>query len=315
MDQIPTYSDIKSAHKRISSFIHQTPVLRNRGIDKITASSVFFKCENFQKVGAFKMRGASNAVALLPDDQKYRGIATHSSGNHAQAVALTARLHSVEAHIVMPENAPTIKRNAVEEYGAHIYTSGNLISDREKKMEEILAQTGAAFIHPYNDYAIIAGQATAALELIWAYPDLDIVMAPVGGGGLLSGTSLAVKNHNPAITVLGAEPKLVDDAARSVKAGKIEGNTRIDTIADGLRTMLGSKTFEVIQQFTDQILTVEEESIIQAMRMIWQRMKIIVEPSGAVPLAAILEYPQKFKSKKVGLIISGGNVDLTQLPF
>ncbi|MCL4116070.1 UNVERIFIED_CONTAM: hypothetical protein GTU68_063088 [Idotea baltica] len=290
-------------------------VLRNAAINRLTGSDIFLKCENFQKVGAFKMRGASAAVDALSDEQKYKGIATHSSGNHAQAVALSARLHGIEAHIVMPENAPAIKRMAVEDYGAIIYTSGNSISDREAKMQEVLDKTGATFIHPYNDFNVIAGQGTAALELLKKIPELDIVMAPVGGGGLLSGTALYCNYHNPTISVYGAEPKLVDDAARSLKSGRIENNDRIDTIADGLRTKLGEKTFEIIYRFTDQILTVEEENIIAAMRLVWERMKIIIEPSGAVPLGAVLEYPHLFTGKKVGIIISGGNVDLQELPF
>ena len=315
MDRIPSEEDIAKTHKLIQPYIHRTPVLANQSINTITSSNLYFKCENFQKVGAFKMRGASSAVALMEDDMKYRGIATHSSGNHAQAVALTAKLHGIDAHIVMPENAPSIKRNAVAEYGATIYTSGNLIQDRETKMREVLEKTHATFIHPYNDYRIISGQATAAKELLADCSDLDIIMAPVGGGGLLSGTALSAKYHNPSLKVYGAEPLLVDDAYRSLKSGKIEMNHRIDTIADGLRTMLGEKTFEVIQKYADDILTVEEETIIWAMRLIWERMKIIVEPSGAVPLAAVLEHPELFSGKRVGLIISGGNVDLQELPF
>ncbi|MCB0665069.1 MAG: threonine/serine dehydratase [Saprospiraceae bacterium] len=315
MDRIPSEEDIAKTHKLIQPYIHRTPVLANQSINTITSSNLYFKCENFQKVGAFKMRGASSAVALMEDDMKYRGIATHSSGNHAQAVALTAKLHGIDAHIVMPENAPSIKRNAVAEYGATIYTSGNLIQDRETKMREVLEKTHATFIHPYNDYRIISGQATAAKELLADCSDLDIIMAPVGGGGLLSGTALSSKYHNPSLKVYGAEPLLVDDAYRSLKSGKIEMNHRIDTIADGLRTMLGEKTFEVIQKYADDILTVEEETIIWAMRLIWERMKIIVEPSGAVPLAAVLEHPELFSGKRVGLIISGGNVDLQELPF
>lgn len=315
MDHIPTRDDILKAHKLIKPYIHRTIVLANQSINGFTGASIYFKCENFQKVGAFKMRGASSAVAALDDHLKYKGIATHSSGNHAQAVALTAKLHGIEAHIVMPENAPYIKRNAVEEYGATVYTSGNLITDREEKMQEVLNSSGATFIHPYNDYNIIAGQATTAKELLEDLPDLEIVMAPVGGGGLISGTALSTKYHDPDIKIYGAEPKLVDDAYRSFKSGKIESNSRIDTIADGLRTMLGEKTFGIIRQYVDDILTVEEEYIIKAMRLIWERMKIVVEPSGAVPLAAVLEHPEIFKGKKVGLIISGGNVDLQELPF
>lgn len=315
MKHIPTRDDIARTHQLIQPFIHRTIVLTNQSINRLLEAEIYFKCENFQKVGAFKMRGASSAVVALDQESKYRGIATHSSGNHAQAVALTAKLHGIEAHIVMPENAPSIKRNAVEEYGATVYTSGNLITDREDKMNEVLSKTGATFLHPYNNYDIIAGQATAAKELLEDIPELDIVMAPVGGGGLLSGSALSTKYHDPGIKVFGAEPKLVDDAYRSFKSGVLESNSRIDTIADGLRTMLGDKTLGVIRQYVDEIYTVEEENIISAMRLIWERMKIIAEPSGAVPLAAVLEHPQIFKSKKIGLIISGGNVDLQELPF
>ncbi|NND31491.1 MAG: threonine/serine dehydratase [Saprospiraceae bacterium] len=315
MDHIPTRQDIIEAHKSIINYIHRTPVYTNASINRVTEATIYFKCENFQKVGAFKMRGASCAVAALDEDTRYKGIATHSSGNHAQAVALTAKLYGIESHIVMPENAPAIKRQAVEEYGAKIYTSGNRIEDREKKMTEVLQASGASFIHPYNNYDIIAGQATASKELLEDLPDLDTVIAPVGGGGLLSGTALTCRYHDEQIKVYGAEPALVDDAARSLASGKIEGNFRIDTIADGLRTNLGDKTFAIISKYVDEILTVEEESIIAAMRMIWERMKIVVEPSGAVPLAAILSHPTIFTGKKVGAIISGGNVDLQNLPF
>ncbi|MDH3648993.1 MAG: pyridoxal-phosphate dependent enzyme [Saprospiraceae bacterium] len=315
LSRIPTRQDVDTVHEGIRAMIHRTPVIRSQGINDLTGADIYFKCENFQKVGAFKMRGASSAVSALSPEQRAKGIATHSSGNHAQAAALSARLFGTSAHIVMPENAPAIKRTAVESYGAKIYTSGSRVEDREKMIRSVLDETGATFIHPYNNYNIIAGQATAAKELLEDCESLQIIMAPVGGGGLLSGTSLSSKYHDPQCVVLGAEPKLVDDAYRSFHSGKIEQNERIDTIADGLRTTLGDKTLEIIRKYVDDILTVSEESIIGAMRLMWERMKIVVEPSGAVPLAAVLEQPEIFRSKKVGIIVSGGNVDLSQLPF
>ena len=261
------------------------------------------------------MRGASSAVVALTEEEKRKGIATHSSGNHAQAVALSAKVHGIPAHIVMPENAPSIKRNAVKEYKANIYTSGNRIEDREEKMAKVLEETGATFIHPYNNYNIIGGQATAGKELIEDIPDLDIIMAPIGGGGLMSGTALSARYLLPSAKVYGVEPALVDDAYRSFHSGQIEKNDRIDTIADGLRTNLGDKTLAIIRKYVDEIFLVSEASIVQAMQLIWERVKIVVEPSGAVPLAIVLEEPKLFQSKKVGMILSGGNVDVRHLPF
>ncbi len=316
LSKIPTRAEIKEAHLNIAPYIHRTDVLQCQALNTLTGCKIYLKCENFQKVGAFKMRGASCAALSLTSEEKALGIATHSSGNHAQAVALTAKLMGIPAHIVMPDNAPTIKREAVQDYGAIIYTSGPKIDDREQMMQKVLKTTGAAFIHPYNDYNIIAGQSTAAKELIEDTDVvLDVIIAPVGGGGLLSGTALSAKYHNPNILVIGAEPKNVDDAYRSLQSGVIEKNDSIDTIADGLRTNLGPKTFDTIRTFADRILTVSESNIIEAMKLIWERVKIVVEPSGAVPLAALLEYPSLFAKKNVGLILSGGNVDLRNLPF
>ncbi len=315
LEQAPTLSDIHAAYEVIKPFIHHTPVISNESIDKLLNGQIFFKCENFQKVGAFKMRGASCAVASLTNAERFKGIATHSSGNHAQAVARSAMLYGIEGHIVMPENAPGIKRDAVAGYGAKIYTSGPRISDREEMMKEVLSRTGASFIHPYDNYNIIAGQATAVKELLEHQEGLDLIMAPIGGGGLMSGTALFTKYFNDEIEVIGVEPKIVDDAFRSFYSGRIEENTRIDTIADGLRTQLSTRTFDIIRKKVDAILTVEEASIIRAMRLIWERMKIVVEPSGAVPLAALLEDPAKFADRRIGIIISGGNVDLKNLPF
>lgn len=315
LTDVPSWEDIGMAHVAIEGMIHKTPVITCANIDSLTGARIYFKCENFQKVGAFKMRGAACTALSLSKDAIDKGLATHSSGNHAQAVARAAQLLGTAAHIVMPENAPSIKVNAVKGYGAHVYLSGNLIQDRETKMQEVLQKTSATFIHPYNNYNIIAGQATAAKELLAQYADLDIVMAPVGGGGLLSGTALTTKYLNSGIQVIGTEPSEVDDAFRAFHSGRLETNQTINTIADGLRTMLGSYTLKIIRQFVDEIVTVSEASIIKAMHLIWERAKIVVEPSGAVPLAAVLENPNKFSNKKIGIIISGGNIDLTKLPF
>lgn len=312
---VPTQSDIDLAHTAIKDIIHHTIVISNQSINDRFGTKIYFKCENFQKVGAFKMRGAACAVAALSDVERAQGIATHSSGNHAQAVALSAKLAGISAHIVMPDNAPSIKREAVKGYGAHIYTSGPKIEDREQMMRTVLQDTGATFIHPYNNFNIIAGQATAAKELLQEVSDLDILMAPIGGGGLMSGTALIGKYFNPKLKIFGVEPEVVDDAFRSFHSGRIESNKVINTIADGLRTNLGEKTLQIIRAHVDAILTVEEVSIVSAMKFIWERMKIIVEPSGAVPLAAVMENPEIFRDRKVGIIISGGNVDLTALPF
>ena len=312
---IPTAQDLQMAHQAIAKYVHNTPTLRSGSIDELLHAEIYFKCENFQKVGAFKMRGASCAVASLSDQEKIKGIATHSSGNHAQAVALAARLNNIKAHIVMPANAPEIKRKAVAGYGAEIYESGNTIAARQACMDEVLAQTGATFIHPFDNYNIIAGQGTAALELLAEVPDLDILLAPVGGGGLMSGTALACHYHDHATLAVGSEPQAVDDAFRSFHSGQIETNATIDTIADGLRTNLGPKTLEIIRQHVAKIILVEEQTIVEAMRLIWERMKLVIEPSGAVPLAAIMTQPDFFRDKKVGIIISGGNVDLEKLPF
>ena len=315
MIKIPTLKDILAAHKRIKPYIHQTPVLSSESINKITGASLFFKCENLQKVGAFKFRGATNAVLQLTDEQKAKGVATHSSGNHAAALALAAKNAGVKAYVVMPENAPEIKKKAVKGYGAEITFSAATQEARESTLEKVIEKTGATFIHPYNNFNIVCGQGTSALELLNNYNDLDIMMAPVGGGGLMSGTAITSKGINPNIKIFAAEPKMADDAYRSFKSGKLLPSVNPQTIADGLRTSLSDLTFKIISEKVDDILTVNENSIVQAMRMIWERMKIIIEPSSAVPLAAVLEYPEYFKGKKTGIIISGGNVDLGNLPF
>lgn len=315
MISVPNYKDVLSAHERIKRQINNTPVLSSISLNKITGTSLFFKCENFQKVGAFKFRGASNAVLLLNNEQKLKGVATHSSGNHAAALALAAKISGVKAYVVMPENAPEIKKKAVKSYGAEISFCKPTLEARESTLQKLIKQNGAVFIHPYDNAQIISGQATAALELLQDYNDLDIVMAPVGGGGLISGTAIATKEFNSKIKVFAAEPKMADDAYRSFKSGMLLPSTNPNTIADGLRTSLSNLTFKIISDKVDDILTVSEKSIITAMRLIWERMKIIIEPSSAVPLAAVLENPLLFKDKKTGIILSGGNVDLENLPF
>lgn len=311
----PTIQQIRDTHHAIQPFIHRTPVLSSRSINAITGAEIYFKCENFQRIGAFKMRGGASAALRLTELEKSRGMATHSSGNHAQAVAHSAQVLGIPAHIVMPSNAPQIKRAATEAYGATITLCQPTLQARESTLEKVVAQTGATFIHPYNDYNVIAGQATAALELIEDSPALDIIMAPVGGGGLMSGTALTTQAISPQTTIIGAEPAAVDDAYRSFHSGHLEHNDTTDTIADGLRTSLGEKTLQIIRNHVSEILLVEEHEIIAAMRLTWERMKIIIEASCAVPLAAVIKNPDQFAGKKVGIIITGGNVDLSKLPF
>lgn len=315
MNKIPELNDIIEAHERIKPLIHKTPILTSISINKITGASVYFKCENLQKVGAFKFRGASNALALLHENAKRKGVATHSSGNHAAALALAAKNIGVKAYIVMPETAPEIKKKAVKSYGGEITFCAPTLEARESTLREVIKRTGASFIHPYNNTDIICGQGTAALELLAEYPDLDIVMAPVGGGGLISGTAIATKGINPEIEVIGAEPSNANDAYLSFKSGRLIPAKPPNTIADGLLTSLCDLTFKIISEKVDHLLTVSEKGIVEAMRMIWERMKIIVEPSSAVPLAAILEHKETFMGKNVGIILSGGNVDLEELPF
>lgn len=289
--------------------------MTNEYINKLVGGSIYFKCENFQKIGAFKMRGAASAALRLLEENKHKGMATHSSGNHAQAIARAAQVLGIPAYIVMPENAPRIKVEGTKAYGAQIiFCEPNQLA-RENTLAEVVERTGAQFIHPYDNYDVIAGQASAALEILEDIPSLDIIITPVGGGGLLSGTALASHYISADIIVLGAEPKRVDDAFRSLKSGHIEQNIRTDTIADGLRTTLGERTLEIIKRHVTDILTTEEEEIIHAMRLIWERMKIIIEPSCSVPLAAILANKDTFKGKKTGVILTGGNVDLGNLPF
>lgn len=313
--QIPTYKEIEEANKRIAKFIHETPIFYSEGINHITNANLFFKCENLQKVGAFKFRGATNAVQLLSDDEAQQGVLTHSSGNHAQALALAAKLRGIKAHIVMPINSSRVKINAVENYGGEIYFCEPNLKARETKAKEIQESTGAVFIHPYDNPNIIAGQGTAAKEMFQILGTLDAILAPIGGGGLMSGTAIATKFLSKYTKIYGVEPANADDARRSLEKGEIIEMINPNTIADGLRTSLSQLTFSILKDKVDNIFAVSEESIIKSMKLIWERMKIVVEPSGAVGLAAVLENPTLFKGKTIGIILSGGNVDLENLPF
>lgn len=316
LNSVPTAEDIRASHRLIQSLTHRTPVMTSEAINQMTGANLYFKCENFQKIGAFKMRGAANTASRLSAEQLAKGLATHSSGNHAQAVARSAQVKGVPAYIVMPENAPAVKVAATRGYGAEVIFCESTPEAREAKLEEVVAETGAYFIHPFDDYNVIAGQATTALELLQDGPNhFDILMAPVGGGGLLSGTALTAKYFSPESIVIAAEPYEVDDAYRSFHSGEIQRNETTNTIADGLRTPLSEKTFGIIREHVSDILRVEEKAIVHAMRQVWERMKIIIEPSCAVPLAAVLSYPEQFKGKTIGIILTGGNVDVGKLPF
>lgn len=316
MNTIPTLRDIQAARERIAPYIHRTPVMTSRHVDDLAGASVFCKCENLQQVGAFKIRGATNAVLSLHDEAVAGGVATHSSGNHGAAVSRAAGIRGVPAHIVMPETASRVKIDAVESYGGHIVYCSSDPANREEVLERVLAETGACLVHPFDDYAVIAGQGTAALELVEDLADLDLVLAPVGGGGLLSGTALAVHYLSPQTKVIGVEPKAVDDTWRSFRAGRVEPVARGATsVADGLLTTVGDRTFEIIRTNVEDIVTVSEAEIIEAMRFTWTRMKIIVEPSAAVPLAALFTGRIAAAGRRVGLVLSGGNVDLDALPW
>lgn len=315
MISTPAFQDILKAQTRIKEFIHKTPVLTSSGINSITGSEIFFKCENFQKAGAFKFRGATNALLNLNDDEASRGVATHSSGNHAAALALAASNRCIKCYVVMPSTAPGVKVEAVKNYGAEITFCEANLESRESALKKVIEKTGAVFIHPFNNTYVICGQGTATIEFLNQEKELDIIMAPVGGGGLLSGTSIAAKAMRPGIKVFGAEPKNADDAYRSMKSGFRQPPLKPNTIADGLLTALSELTFRIITEKVDDIYTVTENSIIEAMKLIWQRMKIIAEPSSAVPLAVVMENKEVFKGKKTGIILSGGNVDFSKLPF
>ncbi len=315
MDTTPSFQDIKDAHNRIKPFIHQTPVLTSNSLNALVGAELFLKCENLQKIGAFKIRGATNAALCLSDEEKKYGIATHSSGNHAQAIALAAQNLGIKAYVVMPDNSPIVKVNAVRGYGAEIIFCTPDISTRETTLDKVIQDTGAAFIHPFNDYRIIAGQATASKELLEDVKNLDAVITPIGGGGLMSGTCLTTHYLSPSVAVYGSEPKAVDDAYRSWKLGTLQKNETTKSIADGLLTNLGDKTFAIIKDHVKDIFTVSEEEIVAAMHFVWERMKIVIEPSSAVAIAAVKQQKQVFQNMKVGIIITGGNVDLANLPF
>ncbi len=313
---------IKQAYCNIKEYIHRTPVMTSNNIDSIVGAKLFFKCENFQKAGAFKSRGAVNAVFSLKEDQLDKGVATHSSGNHAAALSRAAQLRKLKAYIVMPENSSQVKIDAVKNYNGIITFCKPTLEERENTLKKVIDKTGAIEIHPYNDNRIIAGQATAAMELYEEVSDLDIIMAPVGGGGLLSGTALATQYFSPNTRVIAAEPEGANDAFLSFYGNKFVPSIDPDTIADGLLTSLGPLTYEIIKKHVDQIITVYEEPIIKAMKLVWERMKIIIEPSSAVPLAALIQkrVPAAnkefhFKGKRIGIIISGGNLDPDDLPW
>jgi threonine dehydratase len=316
---------IRAAHERIRPHIHRTPVLTSARLDAASGSTLFFKCENFQKVGAFKARGATNAVFMLDETTAKRGVATHSSGNHGAAVSRAAKLRGIPAHIIMPSNSAKVKVRAIEGYGGRIVFCEPTQTAREQTCAEVLAKTGATLIHAFENENVMAGAGTATIELLEDVADVDLVLCPVGGGGLLCGTAVAAKTLQPKIRVIAVEPANADDAAQSFRAGKLVRVDKPNTIADGLRTNVGAPNFPIIQRYVDDIVTVSEESIVAAMRTIWETMKIIVEPSGAVPYAAILEgqasqgYGSASKidigGRRVGLIITGGNVDLDALPW
>ena len=310
-----TINEIRLAAKRIRPYAKRTPVLTCASLDKQVGTHVFLKCENLQKTGAFKFRGACNAVFSLDKRALERGVVTHSSGNHAQALSLAARLRGIEAYIVMPSSAPQVKKAAVEDYGGKITFCEPTLAARESTQAQVIAKTGATMVHPYNDYQVIAGQGTAALELLEDVPDLEVILVPVGGGGLLSGTAIAASEISPGIRVIGAEPERADDAFRSIAAGRIIPSVNPQTIADGLLTSLGDLTFPIIKERVDQIVTVSEEGIVAAMRFVWERAKIIVEPSAAVALGIMWEHKIKLAGLRVGVILSGGNVDLDRLPW
>jgi threonine dehydratase len=313
--RIPELADIQAAHSRIKSYVHHTPVMKSQQLNELFNCELFFKCENFQKVGAFKFRGATNAVLSMSSEDKLRGVVTHSSGNHAAALALAARMNGIKATIVMPENAPVVKKNAVAGYGAEITFCKSTLQAREDATRLIMKKTGATLIHPYDNFNVICGQGTAALELLQEKEDLEIVIAPVGGGGLLSGTSTCVKGINKKIQVFGAEPLNANDSYISFTTGILTPSVNPVTCADGLLTSLSELTFSIIRKNADKILTVKEKSIIECMLLVWERMKIIIEPSSATVLAVVKENPGLFNGKKIGLIISGGNVDFRKLPF
>ncbi len=315
MTELPGKAELSGIADNIKPYIHRTPVLTSTSLNNLTGCDLYFKCENFQKTGSFKIRGAMNAVLSLGKDELKRGIATHSSGNFAQAAAYAALMAGTKAIIVMPEGVVEAKRDAVLSYGAEIIYSGNKPEDRENKCREVIEKTGAVFIHPSNDLNVIKGHSSCAIELISDTEDLDVLLCQVGGGGLISGISLGFRNFSPKTKIVAGEPLGADDAYQSLKAGKIIPQRNPDTIADGLRTSLGDVTFPIIKELVSEVVRVSEDEIISAMKLLWQRLKIVVEPSGAVSFAALMQKAEDYKNKKAGIIISGGNADLSRLPF
>lgn len=315
MSEPPTIDDIRSAAERIKPYAHRTPVLTSGTLNEMCRAEIFFKCENFQKAGVFKIRGATNAVFSLSEEEASKGVATHSSGNHGAALSLAATWRGIKAFVVMPSNSPRVKKDAVSGYGGEIVYCEPTLEARERGLAEVLRRQGATFIHPYNDPRVIAGQGTAALELCEDVPSLDTVMTPVGGGGLLSGTAIAIRATARKTQVIAAEPEMADDAYRSFRSGSIVPSDNPQTIADGLKTSLGDLTFSIIRRNVSDIVTVSEEAIVLAMRTIWERMKIVVEPSAAVPVGALMTARDKVPGVRIGIILSGGNVDLSALPW
>lgn len=310
-----TKKEFSDLHNNISSYIHHTPVLQSRLLNGLAETEVYFKCENFQKTGSFKMRGATSAMLALTAEEREKGVVTHSSGNFAQAVSLAAKSLGIPAYIVMPTSSPQVKKDAVETYGGKITQCDPNIKARESAARKIQKETGASFLHPSNDLNVIYGQGTAAKEFLTEFPELDIIITPVGGGGLLGGTALAVDIFGENCTTIGAEPFEADDAYRSIKSGKIEFNQTTNTIADGLKTHLGNHNFPIIKDKVSEIIRVEEDEIINAMKLLWERLKIVVEPSCAVAFAAVLREKENFRGKRLGVILSGGNVDVNNLAF
>ncbi|RED48091.1 beta-hydroxyaspartate dehydratase BhcB [Aestuariispira insulae] len=312
---VPTFDDVRNAQERIQPHIHRTPILTSSFINKLAGAELFFKCENFQKAGAFKVRGASNAVFGLDEEKAKLGVATHSSGNHALSLSYAAGRRGIPVTVVMPRTAPEAKKEAVRGYGGTIVECEPSTSSREAVFAEVVAKSGAEFVHPYNDHRVISGQATCSLELTEQVEGLNAVVAPIGGGGMVSGTCLTLSSIAPDVEIIAAEPKNADDAYRSFKAGHIIADDAPQTVADGLKVPLKDLTWHFVSNHVTDILTATEEEIIEAMRLIWQRMKIVMEPSSAVPLATILKNKEAFAGKRVGVIITGGNVDLNKLPW
>jgi threonine dehydratase len=315
MNSQPDFAAIRAAHERIRPHIHRTPVFTSESLDQMTGAHLFFKCENLQKTGSFKFRGATNAVFSLSDQEAARGVVTQSSGNHGAAISLAARRRGIPAWIVMPRTAPRAKRQAVEAYSGRVTECEHNIASRNAACKALEEKTGAILIHPYNNERVIAGQGTAALELLEDVPDLDCIIAPVSGGGLLSGTAIASKSLQPRIRVIGAEPSNADDAYRSLASGHIEPAAPTETIADGLRATLCPLTFSILRRYVDEIALVTEEEIVSAMKLLWERLKLIVEPSGAVSAAIVLSRKNPVDGRRIGIILSGGNLDLDHIPF